>query len=66
MFGKLLSYRQQGSKVDLLFENQKMVIEAFQEQILNIFVPLRSKEHDSKAVNFAINAAVNLKVCWEA
>ena len=65
MFGKLLSYRQQGSKVDLLFENQKMVIEAFQEQILNIFVPLRSKEHDSKAVNFANKAEVNLKVCWE-
>src|SRR5699024_233395 len=65
MFGKLLSYRQQGSKVDLLFENQKMVIEAFQEQILNIFVPLQSKEHNSKAVNFANKAEVNLKVCWE-
>ena len=65
MFGKLLSYKQQGSKVDLLFENQKMVIEAFQEQILNVFVPIQSKEHYSKAVDFTKKSEVRLNVNWE-
>ncbi len=65
MFGKLLSYEQQGQKVTLQYEYQVMVIEAFQEQILNIFVPTQSKYHNSKAVNEGKKKKVELEVQWE-
>lgn len=50
MLGKLLSYDQHGQSVTLSFEQGIMVIEALREEILNVFVPMQSNNHYSKAV----------------
>lgn len=50
MFGKLLDYKVEGSKVQLSFEEQNAIIEVIREDIINVFVPFETKDHRSKAI----------------
>ena len=43
MFGKLLDYKVEGSKVQLSFEEQNAIIEVIREDIINVLFRLRQK-----------------------
>lgn len=49
-FGKLSSYKIDGQKVILDFENQKAVIWAVTPKIVNVFCGLEEENHNSKAI----------------
>ena len=61
-YGKLLSYLQTGSKVILQYENQNVTLDFLTEEIVNVFVPLASEEHYSKAIEEDCHVPVLLTV----
>ena len=44
-----MSFRQDGNEICVKYEQQKLVVKAIRDDIVNIFVPYRTKEHYSKA-----------------
>jgi hypothetical protein len=49
--GKIMSFRQDGNEICVKYEQQKLVVKAIRDDIVNIFVPYRTKEHYSKAID---------------
>ena len=49
-YGKLLSYLSTGSQVVLQYEKQNVTLDFITDEIVNVFVPIRSSEHYSKAI----------------
>lgn len=49
-YGKLLSYEKKNNRVCIQFEKQQVILEIIKADIINVFVPLFSKEHFSKAI----------------
>ena len=49
--GKIMSIRQDGNEICVKYEQQKLVVKAIRDDIVNIFVPYRTKEHYSKAID---------------
>ena len=49
--GKIMSFRQDGNEICVQYEQQKLVVKAIRDDIVNIFVPYRTKEHYSKAID---------------
>ena len=45
-----MSFRQDGNEICVKYEQQKLVVKAIRDDIVNIFVPYRTKEHYSKAI----------------
>lgn len=50
VFGKLKDYNIDRNKISIMFEKQKMVLSVITPSIINVFVPLYTEEHFSKAV----------------
>ena len=46
-----MSFRQDGNEICVKYEQQKLVVKAIRDDIVNIFVPYRTKEHYSKAID---------------
>ena len=46
-YGKLLSYLSTGSQVVLQYEKQNVTLDFITDEIVNVFVPIRSIEHYS-------------------
>ena len=46
-----MSFRQDGNEICVQYEQQKLVVKAIRDDIVNIFVPYRTKEHYSKAID---------------
>ena len=44
-YGKLLSYLSTGSQVVLQYEKQNVTLDFITDEIVNVFVPIRSSEH---------------------
>ena len=42
--GKIMSFRQDGNEICVKYEQQKLVVKAIRDDIVNIFVPYRTKE----------------------
>ena len=49
--GKIMSFRQDGNEICVKYEQQKLVVKAIRDDIVNIFVPYRTKGHYSKAID---------------
>ena len=49
--GKIMSFRQDGNEICVKYEQQTLVVKAIRDDIVNIFVPYRTKEHYSKAID---------------
>lgn len=50
MFGKLLTYEQDGQTVTLRYEKQEVKVHVLTSEIINLFVPAAHPDHRSKAV----------------
>lgn len=50
MFGALLNYEQEGQTITLHYEKQIARIQVLTHKVINIFVPLTTSEHRSKAI----------------
>ena len=48
--GQLISYTQDENTFTLQYEKEQLIIKVIREDIINFFIPLRFKEHYSKAV----------------
>lgn len=46
-----MSFRQDGNEICVKYEQQTLVVKAIRDDIVNIFVPYRTKEHYSKAID---------------
>lgn len=51
MFGKLKSYEQTSQLITIHYEKQDVTLHVLTSEIINIFVPLYTKEHCSKAID---------------
>lgn len=49
-YGKLNSYVQKDNRVVITFEKQQVILEILKDDIINIFVPIWSESHRSKAI----------------
>lgn len=49
-FGKLTGCRAEGNRLYISFEKEEAIIEVITDRIINVFVPFKSKEHCSKAI----------------
>ncbi len=63
MFGKRTGYLTEQNKVQVLFEEGKVIVEVLTENIMNVLVPLREEDHRSKAIegNKAVETEVIVK-----
>ncbi len=50
MFGKLLSYEQTNQLITLHYEEKDVTLHVLTPEIINVFIPLYTKEHRSKAI----------------
>ena len=48
--GKLIDWKKKGNELRIRFEHREMIITALTDEIINVFVPIWSDEHRSKAV----------------
>lgn len=50
MLGKMKEYLRRDNKFIFSFENGEGIIEVISDTIINVFVPIKYKEHNSKAI----------------
>lgn len=48
--GKIISYEQKDNKIYIQYENQQLIVTVIREDIFNLFVPCKTNEHYSKAI----------------
>ena len=49
--GNIISYDQNKSKVSITYEQMELTVQAIREDIINVFVPYKTTEHYSKAID---------------
>lgn len=49
-YGKIKKWEMKDNKISVEFENRKMIVTVLTDEIINVFVPLWSEEHRSKAI----------------
>ena len=59
-----MSFRQDGNEICVKYEQQKLVVKAIRDDIVNIFVPYRTKEHYSKAIDGDKAVATEPDAVW--
>lgn len=58
MFGKIVSYRQEGNIINIDFEHRRGRVEVITDNIINVFSPFKYKDHFSRAIeNLNINVS---------
>lgn len=50
MLGKMKSYKRDGNKFLFSFENGEGILEVISSRIINVFVPMKYKKHNSKSI----------------
>ncbi|MCX7950863.1 MAG: glycoside hydrolase family 31 protein [Clostridiales bacterium] len=50
MLGKIKNYKREGNKFLFNFENGEGILEIISSKIINVFVPIKYKEHNSKSI----------------
>lgn len=48
--GKIISYEQKDNKIYIQYENKQLIVTVIREDIFNLFVPCKTNEHYSKAI----------------
>lgn len=58
MFGKIVSYSQEGNIINIDFENRRGRVEVIRDNIINVFSPFKYEDHFSRAVeNLKVNVS---------
>ena len=50
MYGKIKNYELNGQKLVIQFEEQEGIVEAYTDEIINVFCGFETKDHHSKAI----------------
>lgn len=50
MLGKMINYKREGNRFLFSFENGEGILEIISSKIINVFVPMKYKEHNSRSI----------------
>ncbi|MCR4618950.1 MAG: DUF4968 domain-containing protein [Lachnospiraceae bacterium] len=49
-YGNIKEWKTKGNETEIIFENQRMIVTVINDEIINVFVPIWSEDHRSKAI----------------